>query len=152
MKSISTFKYKLPSISALLILAIGFSGFVGSEPIKALSINKKTINKYMEGFNASDHAKILSCLTKDVIWELPGSYLHKGKAAFDKEIENEAFTGSPVIKVSRMTEEDNVVIAEGTVQAKKKDGTVVSLVFCDVFEMRNGFIKKLTSYLMLKPN
>ena len=117
-----------------------------------MSINKKTVNRYMEGFNATDHAKILSCLTEDVTWELPGVYLHKGKAAFDKEIENEAFTGSPVIKVSRMTEENNVVIAEGTVQATKKDGTVLHLVFCDVFDMENGLIKKLTSYLMTTPS
>ena len=148
----SVFAYQPASICVLILLAIGFSSFAPSGSVKPLSANKKTVNKYMEGFNASNHAKILSCLTEDVIWELPGSYLHKGKAAFDKEIENEAFTGSPVIKVSRMTEEDNVVIAEGTVQAKKKDGTVVNLVFCDVFEMKNGLIKKLTSYLMLKPN
>lgn len=106
----------------------------------------------MEGFNATDHAVILSCLTEDVIWELPGVYFHKGKAAFDKEIENEAFTGSPVIRVSRLTEEDNVVIAEGTVQAKKRAGDILNLAFCDVFEMENGLIRKLTSYLMAQPN
>ena len=117
--------------------------------IERVGNNKETVARYMEGFNSTDHAKILSCLTEDVIWELPGVYLHKGKSAFDKEIENEAFTGSPIINVSRMTEENNVVIAEGTVQAKKKDGTILDLVFCDVFEMENGLIKKLTSYLMV---
>jgi len=110
--------------------------------------NKQTVSRYMDGFNAVDHSKILSCLTDDVIWELPGAYIHHGKAAFDKEIENDAFTGKPVINVSRMTEENDVVIAEGSVQATKKDGTILNLVFCDVFEMRNGLIKKLTSYLM----
>ncbi|KIO75684.1 hypothetical protein TH53_19375 [Pedobacter lusitanus] len=115
-----------------------------------MSTNKNTVIKYMEGFNATDHAKITSCLTEDVTWELPGVYLHQGKAAFDKEIENEAFTGSPVIRVSRMIEENNVVIAEGTVRAKKKDGTILNLVFCDIFEMENGLIRKLTSYLMTK--
>lgn len=115
------------------------------------SKNKTTVAKYMEAFNATDHPKILSCLTEDVVWELPGVYQHIGKDAFDKEIENPAFTGKPVIKVSRMTEENDIVIAEGTVQAKKKDGTLLNLVFCDVFEMENGLIKKLTSYLMSKP-
>ncbi len=118
---------------------------------KPMSNNKKTVHKYMAGFNAGDHAKILSCLTEDVVWELPGAYLHRGKAAFDKEIENEAFTGKPIIKVNRLTEEANVVIAEGTVVAKKKDGTTLNIVFCDVFEMKKGLIKKLTSYLMMKP-
>ena len=30
----------------------------------------------------------------------------------------------------------------------RTDGGVMNLVFCDVFEMRNAKIKKLTSYLM----
>jgi len=47
-----------------------------------------------------------------------------------------------------MIEENNIVIAEGTVRAKKKDAEYINLVFCDVFEMRDGFINKLTSYLM----
>lgn len=38
----------------------------------------------------------------------------KGKEEFDGEIENPAFVGSPTIEVHRMTEEDGVVIAEGT--------------------------------------
>jgi len=34
------------------------------------------------------------------------------------------------------------------VRAGRTDGGVMNLVFCDVFEMRNAKIKKLTSYLM----
>jgi uncharacterized protein len=47
-----------------------------------------------------------------------------------------------------MIEEKDVVIAEGTVRAKKKDAEFINLVFCDVFEMRDHLIKQLTSYLM----
>jgi ketosteroid isomerase-like protein len=114
----------------------------------AFSNNKRTVQRYMEAFNQGDHPKIIACLTDDVTWELPGVYLHKGKDAFDKEIENDNFTGKPLIKVSRLTEQNNIVIAEGTVQARKKDGTLMNIVFCDVFEMQDGLIKKLTSYLM----
>lgn len=149
MKTAATFSRSTLMLLFLLVITSSFTYLFKQQD---MSINKKTVNRYMEGFNATDHAKILSCLTEDVTWELPGVYLHKGKAAFDKEIENEAFTGSPVIKVIRMTEENNVVIAEGTVQATKKDGTVLHLVFCDVFDMENGLIKKLTSYLMTTPS
>jgi hypothetical protein len=38
---------------------------------------------------------ILSCLTDDVVWVLHGDKTLAGKAAFDAEIENEAFEGSP---------------------------------------------------------
>ena len=112
--------------------------------------NKLTVEKYMEGFIASDHAKILSCLHDDVTWEIPGSFNIKGKEAFDKEIENENFVGSPSIQVILMVEENDIVIAEGAVQCKMKNGGMLDAEFCDVFHMEGGKIKHLKSYLMNK--
>ena len=114
----------------------------------AMSPNKQTVEKYIDGFNKSDHAQILSCLTDDIEWIMPGGFHLHGKEAFDKEIENEAFTGSPFVTVTRMTEENDVVIAEGTVRAAWKNGGVLNAVFCDVFEMRNARIKRLVTYLV----
>ena len=65
-----------------------------------------------------------------------------------RSIENDAFVGGPVITETRMTEENDVVVVEGTVQATKRDGGVLNLMFCDVFEMREAKIRRLTSYLM----
>ena len=113
-----------------------------------MSESKKVIEKYMGGFNKSDHKQILSCLTDDVEWVLPGVFHLNGKEEFDKEIENPAFEGKPVILVNRAIEEKDIVITEGTVRAKKKEAEFINLVFCDVFEMRDGLIQKLTSYLM----
>ena len=109
--------------------------------------NKKIVEKYMDGFNKSDHEQILSCLTEDVEWEMPGGFHLVGKNAFDKEIENDAFVGRPLITIKRMVEENDVVIAEGAVRVKKKDGDFLNAVFCDVFIMTNSRIKRLTSYL-----
>ena len=102
----------------------------------------------MEGFRESDHQKILSCLTEDIIWEMPGVYKHIGKEEFDKEIENENFTGKPRIHIKRLVEENNIVIAEGSVQGEMVNGNKLDAVFCDVFILENEKIKKLTSYLM----
>jgi ketosteroid isomerase-like protein len=113
-----------------------------------LSENKRTVDRYMAGFRVSDHAEILSCLTDDVEWEIPGMFHSLGKAAFDKEIENEAFVGRPDIAVNRLIEEGDVVVAEGSVRAQKRDGGALSLRFCDVFVLQAGKIKRLTSYLM----
>jgi ketosteroid isomerase-like protein len=109
--------------------------------------NKRTVDKYIDGFRKSDHAQILSCLTDDIEWEIPGAFRLSGRDAFDKEIENEAFVGSPTITITRMTEEHDVVVAEGSVRTQKKDGDFLSLRFCDVFVMQGGKIKRLTSYL-----
>ncbi len=114
---------------------------------RAVTENKRMIERYMAGFRATDHALILSCLTDDVEWEIPGMLHSRGKAAFDKEIENEAFVGHPDIVVTRMIEEENVVVAEGAVRTQKRDGGELRLRFCDVFVMEAGKIKCLTSYL-----
>lgn len=113
-----------------------------------MSENKKTVERYMEGFRRSDHEMILSCLTDDVVWDLPGAFHLEGKVAFDREIENPAFRGTPEIHVSRMIEEGEVVVAEGTVRAQRSDGGVLNAVFCDVFEMKGGKIRRLISYLL----
>ena len=113
-----------------------------------MSENKRTVERYLEGFRRSDHAMVLSCLTDDVEWVIPGAVHLHGKEQFDAEIENPAFTGSPVIVEKRLVEEDDVVVAEGTVEARRADGAPLRLVFCDVFVMREGLIRHLTSYLM----
>ena len=109
--------------------------------------NKNIVERYVDGFNRSDHEQILSCLTEDVEWEMPGAFHLVGKHAFDKEIENNAFVGSPTITITRMVEENDVVIAEGQVRVKRKDGGFLNAVFCDVFVMTNARIKRLTTYL-----
>lgn len=110
--------------------------------------NKGTVDRYMDGFRRSDHSQILSCLTDDVEWEIPGAFHVRGKEEFARHIEDEGFVGSPAITVTRLTEGDNVVVAEGSVRTQRKDGTFLNLAMCDVFEMQGGKIRRLISYLM----
>lgn len=110
--------------------------------------NKKIVEKYMDGFRTTDHSKILSCLADNVVWDMPGFFYHEGKEAFDKEIENPNADGHPDINITRLVEEGNIVIAEGSVKAKLKDGNMIDAVFCDVFHFTDGKIIKLTTYLM----
>ena len=113
--------------------------------------NKKTVDRYMDAFRRSDHEQVLSCLTEDVEWLIPGAFHVHGKEAFDHHIEGDGFLGSPAITVTRLTEEDDVVVAEGLVRTQRKDGTFLNLAFCDVFEMSGGRIRRLISYLMETP-
>lgn len=115
---------------------------------RIISENKKTVETYMNAFEKGDRIKVLSCLTDDVVWILPGVFHLKGKKEFEGEIRNDAFQGDPEITVTRMTGENDIVIAEGSVRAQKKSGDFINLAFCDVFEMQNGKIQSLISYLM----
>ena len=111
--------------------------------------NKKTIDAYMDGFRSTNHEQILSCVTDDVEWLIPGAFHSHGKAGFADHIVAQGFAGQPTIHVSRLIEDGDVVVAEGAVRAPRADGTVVNLVFCDVFDMRDGKICRLVSYLVV---
>ena len=113
-----------------------------------MTANQKTVESYMDGFRATDCPRILSCLTDDVEWLIPGFFHVQGKDEFAAHIVDDGFEGTPEISVTRMVEENDVVVAEGSVRAGRTDGSVMNLVFCDVFEMRGAKIRKLTSYLM----
>jgi ketosteroid isomerase-like protein len=70
------------------------------------------------------------------------------KKTIDAYMDGDGFVGHPAISVSRLMEADDTVVAEGSVRAPKRDGTVLDVVFCDVFDMRDGKIRRLVSYLM----
>ena len=70
------------------------------------------------------------------------------KDEFNRHIVDEGFVGSPDIVVTRMLKADEIVFAEGSVRTQRSDGTRANLVFCDVFEMQDTKIRRLTSYLM----
>src|SRR5262249_46649176 len=53
--------------------------------------NRKTIEAYMDGFRTTDRPAILSCLTDDVEWVLPGAFHVRGKDEFARHIVDEGF-------------------------------------------------------------
>lgn len=113
-----------------------------------MTTNKQTVHNFMEGFKKWDRAQILSCLTEDIVWDMQGAFHLEGKEAFDRELKNDAFTDNPIISHIKIVEEQNILVAEGTVQSQSKEGQTRNYVFCDVFQMEGGKIKKLTAYVL----
>ena len=96
-----------------------------------MSQSKETVQRYMDAYAKWDHQTVLACLTEDVEWVVPGAFHLVGKDAFDNEIEGQGAAGPPDIVVTRLVEEDGVVVAEGSVRNALADGGVLSLVFCE---------------------
>lgn len=113
-----------------------------------MTSNVEVVERYMDGFRRTDRAQILACLTDDVEWVLPGAFHARGKDAFNTHIVDEGFSGQPDITVSRYVDCGDVVVAEGRVVAHRADGGPMHVVFCDVFDLRDGKICRLVSYLM----
>ena len=113
--------------------------------------HKQLVAQYFDGFRTSDHALILSLLTDDVVWELPGFKLLHGKAAFDEEIENPAFSGSPTLHVERVVEEGDTVVTTGRGEGHTADGTEHRFAFSDVFVFDGDLIRRVESYVVPLP-
>jgi uncharacterized protein len=111
-----------------------------------VSERKRVVERYMQGFRDVDHDAILDCLTDDVTWSMPPYFELSGKAAFDGAIENEAAPGAPELRLTRLIEEGDVVVAEGEVQASLADGGRIDALFCDVFHFRDDRISRLVTY------
>jgi ketosteroid isomerase-like protein len=111
-----------------------------------MSTRKSIVEKYIDGFRRSDHAQILSCLTDDVVWALHGYKTLQGKEAFDAEIENEGFEGSPTITVDRLIEEGDTVVATGGGSVAQKGGDHREFVFCEVFSFNGDAVSSLDTY------
>ena len=119
-----------------------------------MSINKQTVIRYIDGFNKLDHGRILSCLTDDIEWTVFGYFRIQGKEAYDANIEGPDRTGVPPrVTITRMVEENDVVMAEMTLEATRQDGTVMRAAMAELFGMRDGRIRERRAYVIeLKEN
>ena len=113
-----------------------------------MSSRKAVVETYFDGFRRSDHQQILSLLTDDVVWDLPGHTHLAGKDAFDQEIENDDFVGTPALTVDRMIEEGDTVVALGNGETTHKSGEVRRFAFCDVFTFAGDKVRRVESYLV----
>lgn len=113
-----------------------------------MSTPKDLVEQYFEGFRRSDHYQILECLTDDVVWDLKGFKHLVGKDAFDQEIENEDFTGSPSLTLYRLLEEGDTVVAIGSGESTHVTGNVHRFAFCDVFTFRDNLVCRVESYVV----
>lgn len=109
---------------------------------------RRLVTEYFAGFRASDHGRILATLTDDVEWVIHGARTTRGKAEFDSEIENPAFTGSPELTVDRIYEDGPVVVTTGEGRGTSIEHGSFRFAFNDLFTFRDGLIARVDSYVV----
>ena len=110
-----------------------------------MSPNKKLVETHL---TSTDRSKLAPLLADDVEWiewgdGVPASgVITRGKEAYLKNYGDDELRG----EVHRLTEENNVVVAEGTAHVTKKDGSSLSVRYVNIFELENGKIKRKSSF------
>lgn len=109
-------------------------------------MRKRIVEEYIDGFRRSDHTQILSCLTDGVVWALHGYKTLEGKDAFDAEIENEGFEGSPLLRIDRLIEDGDTVVCTGGGSTVETGRGRREFVFCEVFTFTGDAVSRLDTY------
>jgi ketosteroid isomerase-like protein len=118
---------------------------VGLPLTPSMSRNKEVIATYLA---STDRSKVAALLADDVEWiewgdgVPPTGARTRGKQAFIQNFGTDELRS----EVSRLTEENNVVVAEGTVHVHKKEGADLRVQFVDIFELEDGKVKRLNSF------
>ncbi|QEC53903.1 ketosteroid isomerase-like protein [Anseongella ginsenosidimutans] len=111
--------------------------------------NKETVKKVVDAFLAADLETALSYMTEDVKMGWPGFFnLAPGKDAireFFKSVPEMTSSG-----IEDIIEEGNKVAATGSVTSKEKDGSLKNSYFCDVYELENGKVREIKSYMVFE--
>ena len=113
---------------------------------------RETVETYLDGFRASDHAKVLATLTDDVVWAIHGHRTTRGRDEFDEEIENPEFVGSPLLTVDRTFEDGDVVVTTGEGRGAHREHGPFRFGFSDVFTFRGDLIARVDSYVVPLPD
>ena len=103
------------------------------------------VERYTDGFRTGDRAKIVSCLTNDVVWALHGDKTLVGKDAFAAEADS-GEGPNPRLTLDRLIEEGDTVAVTGRGSVALGDGDPVDFVYSEVFTFADGLICKLDTF------
>jgi uncharacterized protein len=112
--------------------------------------NKETVANYQASLGNLDWAGVASCLTDDVErveWAdgFPSSGVPvRGRDAVVKDMEAPRKFR---IEATRLTEEDDVVVAECMVRVPLDDGGTFVGRACTIYELENAKIKRISSFV-----
>lgn len=111
--------------------------------------NKEVVGQVIGAFLRADVETALSYMTEDVKMGWPGYFdLPPGKAAI-----GEFFKTVPEMvssTVGELLEEGDKVVATGSIASKDADGKTKNSFFCDLYQLENGKVKCITSYMVFE--
>ena len=112
-----------------------------------MTSHKSTIEEWADCFAKQDWTRMLGLFTEDITrWEVGAPRRTHGKREFEQEVLPGPEVARSGMKLQRLIEEGTSVVAEGLATIEKRDGSIVRVQFCDLFEFSGEKIKQITAY------
>ena len=112
--------------------------------------NKQIVEQVNTAFQQGNNEGFLSLCTEDVRWNMIGDNIPAGKEAIRKFLENGP-AEPPRFSVKNMIAEGSIVMCNGDVTMKNAVNENEEYAYCDVYEIRDGKVAVLTSYVVKYP-
>lgn len=109
--------------------------------------NKAILEKANAAISKGDNEGFLSQCTEETIWTFVGDKMLKGKEAVRQWMRT-AYVEPPKFNVENLIEEDDFVIAVGTISMNGEDGKIADYSYCDVWRFRNGKMDELKAFVI----
>ena len=110
---------------------------------------KEIINSIIDSFENNEVEAILNHMTDDVEWQMIGDKTISGKDDMRKFFaDNKDMKMISSTKKHIIIDGDHVAV-DGEVQCSK-DGEVMDMYYCDIYELENELVKKMTTYIINK--
>ena len=110
--------------------------------------NKQIVEKVNAGFGANDPEVFLENSKNDVRWTMAGEETRTGVDTIRDWMKSMGEMEPPKFTVSNLIGERDIVVANGDMTMKNKEGQTESYAFCDVYRFEGGKIGELTSYVV----
>ncbi len=112
--------------------------------------NEEIVRAVVTAFDSSDNETILSHMAHDVQWLMLGSSTISGKEGM-----RTFFDEHPEIKILSITKDNfifdgDIAVVNGEASCSGAGDKVYNMFYCDIYELQNSKVKKLTSYTVDK--
>jgi len=114
--------------------------------------NKEIVEAINASFAKNEIDGFLKYCADDIKWTMVGEKVTKGKDTVREWLKSMADVEPPKFTVTNLVGEGDVVVANGDMTMKDKDGKTESYSYCDIYNFKNGKVGELTSFVMKTDN
>jgi ketosteroid isomerase-like protein len=108
------------------------------------------LEKFNEAFAKADINYIIEQVSDDIVWDMVGDFLIKGKEAFNHSLKEMEGVETLDMQIQNTIIEGRNAAVNGSMKVKESSGTIREFGFCDVYEFNKEItkIQKMTSYVL----
>lgn len=117
--------------------------------------NQEFLHRFNEAFSRSDTEYIIAQVTDDIVWNMVGESIIRGKEEFTKSIQTMKSEDTHEFKINHMITHGKTAAVDGIMKVTDKSGKVKIYAFCDIYLLsshKDGKIKEMTSYVVETEN